>query len=137
MKYFFVSFILYLTWEHHALGVILCLCLNFFELSTAELFFQSQRSLKNQGFKFFLSMKVRIPSTPGEIVFLNLILFAGPLFAQETMQLHHRTQLKRQDVQKLPAHLDIFTIAKNAVALRLRTTVLSYLSNTVGRLRFH
>jgi len=38
---------LYLTWGHHALGVILCLCLNFFELSTAELFLQSQRSLKN------------------------------------------------------------------------------------------
>ncbi len=38
---------LYLTWGHLALGVILCLCLNFFELSTAELIFQSQRSLKN------------------------------------------------------------------------------------------
>ena len=32
---------LYLTWGHPALGVILWLCLNFFELSTAELFFQS------------------------------------------------------------------------------------------------
>jgi hypothetical protein len=38
---------LYLTWGHHALGVILCLCLNFFELSTTEFILQSQRSLKN------------------------------------------------------------------------------------------
>jgi hypothetical protein len=38
---------LYLTLGRHALGVILCLCLNFLELSTAELFLQSQRSLKN------------------------------------------------------------------------------------------
>jgi hypothetical protein len=38
---------LYLTWGHNALGVILCLCFNFFESSTAELFLQSQRSLKN------------------------------------------------------------------------------------------
>ncbi len=28
----------YLTLGHYALAVILCLCLNFFELSTAELF---------------------------------------------------------------------------------------------------
>jgi hypothetical protein len=38
---------LYLTWGHHALGVILCLYLNFFELSSAKLSLQSQRSLKN------------------------------------------------------------------------------------------
>jgi hypothetical protein len=45
---------LYLTWGHHALGVILCLCLNFFEFSTAELFLQSQRSLKNYWFNIFV-----------------------------------------------------------------------------------
>ncbi len=55
---------LYFTWGHHALGVILCLCFNYFELSTAELFFQSQSSLKIRG-SIFLSMKVRIPGTPG------------------------------------------------------------------------
>jgi hypothetical protein len=31
----------------------LCLCLNFFELSTAELFLQSQRSLKKLGVQYF------------------------------------------------------------------------------------
>jgi hypothetical protein len=45
---------LYLTWWHHALGVILCLCHNFFELSTAELFLQSQRILKKLGFNIFV-----------------------------------------------------------------------------------
>jgi hypothetical protein len=60
-----------LTLRHHALGVILCLCLNFFELSTAELFFQSQRSLKNRS-SIFLSMKVRIPGTPDTVCFTNL-----------------------------------------------------------------
>ncbi len=38
---------LYLTRGNNALCVILCLCLNFFELSAAELFLRSQRSLKN------------------------------------------------------------------------------------------
>jgi hypothetical protein len=49
MKYFFciIYKTLYLTFGHHALGVILCLRLNFLELSTAELFLQSQRGLKN------------------------------------------------------------------------------------------
>jgi hypothetical protein len=45
---------LYLTRGHHALGVILCLFLNFLELSAPELFLQSQRSLKNYGFNNFV-----------------------------------------------------------------------------------
>ncbi len=75
---FFVSFI-----KHSILLVgimprcdfVLCLCFNFFDLSTAELFFQSQRSLKIMGL-LFLFMKVRIPGTPGisQCVFKKLIL---------------------------------------------------------------
>ncbi len=55
MKYFFVSFIKYsiLLW-----GIMPQVCFRacalFFELSTAELFLQSQRGLKNQGLNIFV-----------------------------------------------------------------------------------
>jgi hypothetical protein len=54
-KFFFIIYKkLYLTWGHNAQGVILSLLI-IFELSTAELILQSQRSLKNWVFNIFVN----------------------------------------------------------------------------------
>ncbi len=44
---------LHLTWGHHALGVILCLCLNFFWVISSWIVFAKPYKLKKLGVQYF------------------------------------------------------------------------------------
>ncbi len=58
----------YLTLGHHALAVILCLCLNFFGVINSLIVLTKPKKPKKSGVWYFFSFKVTIPDTPGIIL---------------------------------------------------------------------